>query len=119
MEFKVKKDIENKLLDRRELHFVAVYEGKTPSKKEVLTEACKKFGLNPETTVVVKISQLYGSTSSEVLLHSYKDKDAMVQLDRHVIERLNKSAGAGKQQEGGAGEAAGGAGNAGKAPEGQ
>lgn len=88
MEIEMKKDFENKLLNRRELYFVTVYSGKTPSRAEVREEISKKLNLNPETTVVVRISPLYGTMKSEIVVHSYASKEDMAIEQKYLFERM-------------------------------
>jgi ribosomal protein S24E len=48
---------------------------------------CKKFGLNPDATVVVRIDQLFGQQSSVALMHSYESTEAMAAVYRKKKER--------------------------------
>jgi len=73
----VKKDVENKLLARREILCDAIYSESTPSREKIKEEVVKKLNLDPKLTVVVKINQLYGITKSEVSVYSYKNEEAM------------------------------------------
>ncbi len=93
MEIDVRKDFENKMLNRREISLVVEFEGSTPRKEEVKEEVCKKLGLNPDSTAVVKINQMYGVKKSEVLVHAFKHKEEMVEPS-YLSERKAKSKGA-------------------------
>ncbi|MGC8699390.1 MAG: hypothetical protein ACP5HW_00385 [Candidatus Micrarchaeia archaeon] len=73
----VKRDSENKLLNRREIFCDAIYGESTPSRDRIKEEVSKKLNLNPKLTVVAKINQLFGVTKSEVTVYSYKDEEAM------------------------------------------
>jgi len=94
----VKKDVENKLLARREILCDAIYSESTPSREKIKEEVVKKLNLDPKLTVVVKINQLYGVTKSEVSVYSYKNEEAMKIEPKFRLERMNKNK-AGEQQE--------------------
>jgi len=94
----VKKDVENKLLARREILCDAIYSKSTPSREKIKEEVVKKLNLDPKLTVVVKINQLYGVTKSEVSIYSYKNEEAMKIEPKFRLERMNKNK-AGEQQE--------------------
>lgn len=101
IEINITKDIENKLLERREIVFTASYVGKTPSKEELKESVCKKLNLNPDTTSIVKIEQRYGSMRSEVMVHSYSEKEAMERFSKKRGKKggAEKKAGAGVASE--------------------
>jgi len=86
----VKKDVENKLLARREILCDAVYSESTPSREKIKEEVVKKLNLDPKLTVVAKINQLYGITKSEVSVYSYKNEEAMKIEPKFRLERANK-----------------------------
>ncbi len=93
MEINIKSDRENKLFGRREVEFAATYHGsKTPSREEIKEEICKRLSLNPDTTVVIRIDQAYGSTASNVEVHSYSDKETMERL----VKKRDKKGGKAK-----------------------
>ena len=101
MEIELKKDFNNKLLDRREITLSVTYTGKTPSKEDLKQEACKKLSLNPELSVIIKIDALFGMSASEVTMHSYGSKEAMNSEQKYLFERLVK-----KEKKGAAAQAA-------------
>src|SRR5437870_2574959 len=90
MNIEIMSNNENKLLNRKEILFSASFAGKTPTKEEAKQEICKKLNISPELTVVIKISPLFGSTESEILVHSYFDKEAMKIEQKHILERSIK-----------------------------
>jgi len=95
----VKKDVENKLLARREILCDAIYSESTPSREKIKEEVVKKLNLDPKLTVVVKINQLYGITKSEVSVYSYKNEEAMKIEPKFKLERLNKKKAAEQQEQ--------------------
>ncbi len=87
MMISVKEDKNNKMLGRREISIEITYSGKTPQRDEIKESACKKLGLNPDATVVVRIDQLFGQQSSVALMHSYESTEAMAAVYRKKKER--------------------------------
>ena len=90
MEIKILEEREEKLFGRKEITFEASYEGKTPSGEEVKQEICKKLGLSPDLTVVIKIDQAYGKGLSTVKVHSYAKKEVMEKIVRKPKEATAK-----------------------------
>ncbi len=82
MEISVKEDKANVLLNRREIQLGVSYSGSTPNRNELKEEACKKLNADPALTVIHKINQLYGTTSSVVTLHIYSNKEAMKRFSK-------------------------------------
>lgn len=95
MELKINSNNENKLLGRREITFSVEQDSSTPSKKDIVKEVCKKLNLSPESTIIVKIDQGFGTKQSSGLAHSYESKAAMEKSEpKHLLTRLGKSAAA-------------------------
>ena len=83
MEINVTSQTENKLFDRKEICFNATYKGNaTPSRETILEEICKKLSLNPELSVVTKITQAFGNNTSNVTVYSYTKKETMAHIER-------------------------------------
>jgi ribosomal protein S24E len=88
MDISITSETENKLFSRKEILFTATYSGgRTPSREEIKEEICKKLSLNPDMTTVIKITQAYGRTSGEAMVHSYSKKEAMEGLTRKPKEK--------------------------------
>ena len=91
MEIKVIEEMDNKLLGRKEITFLATYEDRTVSIDEAKTEICKKLGLKPENTVINRIDQKFGLKQSEIRAYSYQSKEAMDRYERkYLTKRLEK-----------------------------
>ncbi len=90
MDIKITSNVENKMLNRKEIRFQAVYAGKTPSKDELRELLCKTLNLNPSTTVIVNVDQTYGAMSSNVLAHSYAKAQDMSIEPKHFEKRKSK-----------------------------
>lgn len=96
MEIKIIEEREEKLFGRKEITFETSYEGRTPSGEEAKQEICKKLGLSPDLTVVIRIDQAYGRGMSTVKVHSYAKKEVMDRLVRKPKEASAKKAEAAK-----------------------
>ena len=92
LDIKIDNDKENKFMKRREIEATAAYAGSTPTRDVVKQELCKKLSLNPDATAVVRIGQVYGSTSSHIILHSYKTREAMLALEKEGMKKNVKAA---------------------------
>lgn len=92
MELQISKDFENKLFGRREISFSLSYTGKTPTKEEVKQEICKKLSIDPELTLIVRISPLFGTTVNQGLAHSYSSKEMMKVEQKYLFDRKDKKA---------------------------
>ena len=91
MEIEISNDKENKLFGRREFSFKITYDGKTPSKEEVKESLCKKLGLSPDLTMIMKVAQLYGSEESRGIAYSYSDKGLFAKLEKHEAKMKEKA----------------------------
>lgn len=92
MDLKLGKEIENKMLGRKEISFTISHKGKTPTVDEAKVQICKKLNLSPELTVIVQINPVYGSTESEIIAHSYSTKEEMAVEKKHLNARAEKKA---------------------------
>ncbi|MCL5427585.1 MAG: hypothetical protein M1321_00155 [Candidatus Marsarchaeota archaeon] len=93
LEIRIGSDRENKFMKRREIGATAAYTGSTPTRDTVKQELCKKLGLNPDSSAIVRISQAYGSMSSTIMLHSYKTREEMLALEKEGRKKKAKPAG--------------------------
>ncbi len=92
MDIGITKDVQNRLLKRREIQFSLIYPDRTPSEESVKEEICKKLNLDPASTVIVEIEQLYGGKRSTCIVHSYDSIEAMKIEAGHLLERHKKKA---------------------------
>ncbi len=98
MDIKILSNVDNKLLNRKEISFQVIYSGKTPSKEELKVILCKTLNLSPSTTVIVNVSQVFGVMNSSVLAHSYAHEKDMVVEPKHFAKRAEKKAGKGEEK---------------------
>jgi ribosomal protein S24E len=87
MEIKVISKVENKLMHRKEVAFAIIGE---PAVKadSVKTELCKLEGLSPDTAVISRIDQAYGSLRQTGVMHAYESAEHMKRFEsRPVLTR--------------------------------
>ncbi len=87
MELKIISDKTNKMFARREVGFEADYSGKTLTKEEVKEAVCKKLGLNPSLSIVIKVEQVFGRQHCSGLVHSYENENDMKVELAHLTSR--------------------------------
>lgn len=91
MEVSIMSDTNNPVMDRREIKFSVVQEGKTASRDEIKTEICKKLNLSPDATIITEIDQEFGVRRCSGSAHSYKSKEALEKAEpRYLLARLVK-----------------------------
>ncbi|NMA44575.1 MAG: 30S ribosomal protein S24e [Candidatus Diapherotrites archaeon] len=76
MDLKITQNKKNELLKRAEI----IAEGsaeKVPSRNEVREKIAALTNTQPETIVVIKIENKYGSKKLKILAHAYSDKASM------------------------------------------
>ena len=108
MELKIISNTENKAFGRREIQFNILQDGSTSKRADVHAELCKTLNLKPESTIVVKMQQRFGTRESSAVAHAYETKELMVRYEPHYLldrisgqKRKPKAAGA-KPAKGGA-----------------
>lgn len=93
MEINVSKDSNNPVIGRREIWFSITQEDRTPSKDDAKKELCKKLNLSPESTIIVRLDQEFGTRMSRALAHSYPSAEALKKFEQeHLFEREVKKA---------------------------
>jgi small subunit ribosomal protein S24e len=93
MEVSILSDTNNPVMNRREINFSVVQEGKTASREEIKTEICKKLNLSPDATIVTQIDQEFGVRRCSGTAHSYKSREILEKAEpRYLLARLTKRA---------------------------
>ncbi len=88
--FKVVREIDNKLLNFREVEAVSRF-SKTPSKQEVLKMLCEKYKTNEECCVVRKIDGNFGTSAFTIIARIYPNKETRDKTE--FIKKKSKKAG--------------------------
>lgn len=91
MEIKVKSDVKNELMARREIECYVTSDGPTPRIRDVGVAICKMLNLNPSSTIITKLEQPFGIRRAIAYAHSYDSEEAMRRYEpKHLIERYSK-----------------------------
>lgn len=88
MEIKIVKDLDNKLLNRRELDFTVEYEGPTPSRADVRKKLAALLNTDVNLLLVQKMESEYGHQLAKGYAKLYASEDRMKQIEpEHVLKR--------------------------------
>ena len=88
MEIKIVKDLDNKLLNRRELDFTVEYEGPTPSRADVRKKLAALLNTDVNLLLVQKMESEYGHQLAKGYAKLYESEDRMKQVEpEHVLKR--------------------------------
>ncbi|MFH1770373.1 MAG: hypothetical protein ABH828_02335 [archaeon] len=93
----IKKQEENKLLERTEIEAEIAFSGTTPSRGELKKMLAKQFNSDEKLVIVRKIETQYGKGIANIEANIYKkDKEVASTEPKHIQKRH-----AGKKKEGG------------------
>lgn len=92
-------ELDNKLLQRKEMKIVAEFEGSTPSRSQFKEEICEKFHLPKDLTVIKKIFQEKGKQKAICSVFVYETQEAMKIEPKYISKRDERKAGKQPKQE--------------------
>lgn len=79
---------ENKLLNRTEVLGRIAGEGKTPTRYEVISQVAKQMKVEEDLVIVHNISSQYGSSTANIEVTVYNDKETLEKLTpKHILKR--------------------------------
>lgn len=79
---------ENKLLERIEVDFSLVYDGRSPTRDEIRKAVTEKVGADEKLLVLDHFKQSAGKASGVGYAKIYKTKEAMEKIERkHILNR--------------------------------
>ena len=88
MDIKIVKDLDNKLLNRKELDFTVEYEGPTPSRADVRKKLAALLNNNVDLIIVQKMESEYGHQLVKGCAKVYDSADRMKQIEpEHILLR--------------------------------
>ncbi len=91
MELEIIEDKENRLLNRREIHFRIIHANETtPKRDEVITHLVQSTGTSREKIVVDHIKPEYGIPHCKGYAKVYKTKEDALHIERKPILKRNK-----------------------------
>ena len=71
-------NIENKLLERKEIQAEVSFDGATPKRAQLKEAVSHKVGANPELVVLRKVSSNFGRKTVTVTAHAYSTKESLM-----------------------------------------
>ena len=89
MEIAITSEVDNKLLNRREIEFEILGTGATPSRREVKKALCAKLGADEELIVIDYIKQWFGKRVTG-RAKIYANKDALAIEPEYKLKRDKK-----------------------------
>ncbi|WNY28141.1 hypothetical protein MmiEs2_03230 [Methanimicrococcus stummii] len=88
MEIKIVNDLDNKLLNRKELDFTVEYEGPTPSRADVRKKLAALLNKDVDLVLVQRMESEYGHQFAKGYAKVYESADRMKQVEpEHVLLR--------------------------------
>lgn len=88
MEIKIVNDLDNKLLNRKELDFTVEYEGPTPSRADVRKKLAALLNKDVNLVLVHKMESEYGHQLAKGYAKIYDSESRMKQIEpEHVLKR--------------------------------
>lgn len=89
MEIKIVQDLDNKLLNRKELDFTVEYEGPTPSRADVKKKLAALLNTDIDLIIVQKIESEYGHQLVKGYAKIYESADRMKQIEKEYVLQRN------------------------------
>ncbi len=90
MNVEVISNVENKLLERKEIKAEISFKGATPGRADLRQALCGKVGANPDLVVLREINTTYGKQSVSVLAHSYQKMEKLMEIEPEYIRKRFK-----------------------------
>ncbi|WNY23389.1 hypothetical protein MmiHf6_06960 [Methanimicrococcus hongohii] len=88
MEIKIVKDVDHKLLNRKELDFTVEYEGPTPSRADVRKKLAALLNKDVNLILVQKMESEYGHQLVKGYAKVYESEERMKQIEaEHILLR--------------------------------
>ena len=88
MEIKIISQEENKPLSRTEAKVSLVYEGTTPSRKDIQKEVAKKLKAKEELTIIKTIQTGFGEAKAIAYVNAYTDETVLKKIERkNLVEK--------------------------------
>lgn len=85
MNIDVVSKVENKLLERQEIGAIIMFDGKTPTRKEIRTDLGGKLGANPDLIVLREVASEFGIKKLTIQAHLYENADLVKKREPNYI----------------------------------
>ncbi|MDR2944599.1 MAG: 30S ribosomal protein S24e [Methanosarcinales archaeon] len=89
MEIKIVTDLDNKLLNRKELDFTVEYEGPTPSRADVRKKLAALLNKDVNLVLVHNMESEYGHQLVKGYAKVYESADRMKQIEAEYVLKRN------------------------------
>lgn len=90
---RIDNDVDNRLLNRREVKVTLDVEGAVPSRKEVKEKLSKELDVDENLLIVEKIESIFGSRQVEVIAYVYDDEASLKTITLKHIYKRNQTSG--------------------------
>lgn len=88
MEVKIESQKENKLLERKEMIVIVLFNGPTPKRDEIKNSICSKLGIPLDVIILRKTESRFGTKKLKITVHIYKDVEKLKKTEsRHILVR--------------------------------
>jgi ribosomal protein S24E len=85
MDAKIIKNIENRVLGRKEITCEVSFSKSTPTRKELKELICGKVGAHPDMSVLREVHPTFGKQGLVATVHSYSTKEAVLKGEPHHL----------------------------------
>lgn len=93
LELEIVENVENRLLQRREIKFKLKHEGMpTPSRRETKEKLAETLGVNQDLIIIEKIASLHGKAESSGIARVYESKEQLESLEPKYLLNRDKPA---------------------------
>jgi len=88
MELQIIQEKENNLLSRKEVSAKIMFDGTTPSRKDVQKELAKAIKAKEDMLVIQKIDNGFGTTTAKITANVYSDAKMLERIERkNLVEK--------------------------------
>ncbi len=84
MDFNIITEKEQPLLSREELKVELIFEGVTPSRKEIIDKCAQVKKADKKLIIVKSIYNLFGKHQADVSIRIYKDADKLAKFEKNL-----------------------------------
>ena len=91
MEVTIASKEEKPLLNRTEVWARLVFEGQTPSRRDVLRALAKALGAKEELVIVRRVLSAYGERAARVLAYVYQSRESLERLEQEAALKKRRA----------------------------
>jgi len=87
MKLEVISEKETPLLSRKRISLMAFYDGKTPSRQELIAEVAKKIKKSKDLIIIKHIYGRFGSQKCKIIANVYDDEKSLKQIEDEYLTK--------------------------------